>query len=98
MASRAATSVLGVHRRDDAVAVAVKHDQRQLPARPRRAARAHGSERRSGAARRAVGDAGMYSDRGIEVRIGRGHHRCHRAACRESCDIHAGWVDCVVGS
>ena len=83
---------------DDAVAVAVKHDQRHFAVRSRRAACAHGGECRRGTACGAVGDPGMHSDRGIKVWVGRGHHRCHRAAGGESGDIEPVGVDLVVGN
>ena len=39
----------------------------------------------------------MHSDPGVELRVGRGHHRRHGAASGESGDIHPGRVDLVVG-
>ena len=45
----------------------------------------------------AVGDPGMHSDPGVELRVGRGHHRRHGAAGGESGDIDPGGVDLVVG-
>ena len=39
----------------------------------------------------------MHSDPGVELRVGRGHHRRHGAASGESGDIHPGGIDLVVG-
>ena len=39
----------------------------------------------------------MHADTGVELRVGRGHHRCHGTACGESGDIHPAGFDLVVG-
>ncbi len=39
----------------------------------------------------------MHTDPGVELGVGRGHHRCHGAAGGESGDIDPGGVDLVVG-
>ena len=85
-----------VDRRHDRVLVALEDDQGQPARAAGRAARSHRGERRPDVVRGPVGDPRVHPDRGVQVGVGRGHHRGHRAPGGEPGDEHARGVDAEV--